>query len=84
MKCLRNEKTRLYFDKLNPQKPKQLFWKACELLKKDSSSIPVLSTRTTITHPNVQFLNIFIIHEVNHLHYRASAITSKTTMHIYM
>ena len=66
---LRNAK-RAYFGKLNPRKPKE-FWKACKLLRKTPSSIPVLSNNNSTAYTNVdkaELLNSFFVSCFNKSH----------------
>ena len=59
-----------YFGKLNPRKPKE-FWKACKLLNKTFSSIPVLTNNNSTAYTNVdkaELLNSFFVSCFNKLH----------------
>ena len=59
-----------YFGKLNPRKPKE-FWKACKLLSKTSSSIPVLTNNNSTAYTNVdkaELLNSFFVSCFNKSH----------------
>ena len=59
-----------YFGKLNPRKPKE-FWKACKLLNKTPSSIPVLCNNNTTAYSNAdkaELLNTFFVSCFNRSH----------------
>ena len=57
-----------YFGKLNPRKPKE-FRKACKLLSKTSSSIPVLCNNTTAytNADKAELLNTLYLVSIDHM-----------------